>query len=92
VSFPAIGWHDEKDKKYPENVAQFLEGKYDHLPSRFVTHFTTISPHKNHVLHTTFFKTPLKNKGKSKISLPSARRIFSDKNRRSRVDRRGRDR
>jgi hypothetical protein len=35
--------------------------------STFTTHFTTFLPTNNHVLRTTFPKTALKNKGKSKI-------------------------
>jgi hypothetical protein len=35
--------------------------------STFTTHFTTFLPSNNHVLHTTFSKTPLKNKGKPRF-------------------------
>jgi hypothetical protein len=51
-------------KKYSKLVSHFWSSKNDSFLTTFTTHFTTFSPQKNHVLHTTFSKTPLKNKGK----------------------------
>jgi hypothetical protein len=49
-------------------VSCFSAPKNDSFLSTFTTHSTTCSPQKNHVLHTAFPKTPLKNKGKHSIS------------------------
>jgi hypothetical protein len=49
-------------------VSHFSPTKNDSFLSTFTTHFTTFSPQKNHVLHTTFPKTPPKNKGKQSLS------------------------
>jgi hypothetical protein len=44
--------------------------------STFTTHFTTFLPSNNHVLHTTFSKTPLKNKGKDEHFTLGTKSIF----------------
>src|SRR5216683_1252235 len=44
--------------------------------STFTTHFTTFLPSNNHVLHTTFSKTPLKNKGKDEHFTLGTKPIF----------------
>ena len=49
-------------------MSHFPPTKNDSFLSTFTTHSTTCSPQKNHVLHTRFPKTPLKNKGKHSIS------------------------
>jgi hypothetical protein len=52
----------------PKLVSYFPPTKNDSFLSTFTTHSTTFSPQKNHVLHTNFPKTPLKNKGNHSIS------------------------
>jgi hypothetical protein len=42
-------------------MSHFLPLNNDRPLSTITTQSTTSSPHKNHVLHTTFPKTPLKN-------------------------------
>jgi hypothetical protein len=55
-------------KQYSKFVAYFQPPKSDSPLSTFATHSTTVSPQKNHVLHTGFSKTPLKNKGNQQNS------------------------
>jgi hypothetical protein len=52
----------------PKLVSYFSPPKNSRFLTTFTTHSTTFSPQKNHVLHTTFPKTPRKNKGKRSIS------------------------
>jgi len=59
-----------------KNVAYFSAVQKLHLRTTLLPQFTTLLPSKNHVLHTTFPKTPLKNKGKSSIFAQKARSDF----------------
>jgi hypothetical protein len=63
-------------KKYSQFVAYFQTAKSDGFLSTFTTRFTTFSPQKNHTLHTTFPKTPLKNKGKTALSSSHHHAVF----------------
>ena len=53
-------------KIFFKKVENFQAAKTGSFLSTITTLFSTFLPSKNHVLHTTFLKTPLKNKGKSK--------------------------
>jgi hypothetical protein len=55
-------------KIYSKIVSHFSPSKNDGFSTTFTTQSTTFSPQKNHVLRATFPKTPLKNKGKQRIS------------------------
>ena len=52
-------------KKYFKFVAYFQTGNNVRLRTTLLPQFTTFLPSKNHVLHTVFSKTPLKNTSKT---------------------------
>jgi hypothetical protein len=47
-----------------KKVARFSSPKNDRQLTALMTHFTIVSPQKNHALHALFAKTPLKKPSK----------------------------
>jgi hypothetical protein len=61
-------------------MSYFQRQLSDGLLTAITTQSTTSSPPKNHVLHTTFPKTPLKNPVKQQKTSSATVPIFSGKN------------